>query len=326
MTTTSTTQPKVFLSHASEDKDRFVLEFAKQLRQQGLDVWLDRWEMLPGDSLVKKIFTEGIGNAAAVIVVLSKNSIGKKWVAEELDAAVVQRIEQETLLLPVVLDGLRLDQLPLAVRHLLHEPVPDTGDTGQAVERIVRAVLGSPEKPPLGALPPYATSHAPAVSGLDRIDVQLLGAMGEEAVRDFGEVFKSEEFMRVAAELGVSEGAYIESLEVLAADGYIELRRTFGTGLSSMRTFRLTRLGLEAYARTFVEGYDDMQRAVIAYLAASAKEQGTDRDLAEALGFPRLLVLHLLRLLASEGLLGLSDPNGPWARYHNLSPKLRRLA
>ncbi len=40
--------PKVFLSHASEDKERFVLDFARKLRESGVDVWLDRWEMLPG--------------------------------------------------------------------------------------------------------------------------------------------------------------------------------------------------------------------------------------------------------------------------------------
>jgi hypothetical protein len=66
---------KVFMSHASEDKERFVLPFARRLRARGLDVWVDRWEMLPGDSLVKKIFTEGIGEAEAVIVVLSKHSV-----------------------------------------------------------------------------------------------------------------------------------------------------------------------------------------------------------------------------------------------------------
>ncbi len=50
------TAPKVFLSHASEDKDRFVVGFARQLRENGVDVWLDQWEMKPGDSLVDKIF------------------------------------------------------------------------------------------------------------------------------------------------------------------------------------------------------------------------------------------------------------------------------
>lgn len=63
--------PKVFLSHASEDKDRFVVDFARQLRENGVDVWLDQWEMKPGDSLVGKIFEEGLKDARAVIIVLS---------------------------------------------------------------------------------------------------------------------------------------------------------------------------------------------------------------------------------------------------------------
>ena len=49
------TAPKIFLSHASEDKDRFVVEFARRLRENGVDAWLDQWEMKPGDSLVDMI-------------------------------------------------------------------------------------------------------------------------------------------------------------------------------------------------------------------------------------------------------------------------------
>jgi len=59
--------PKVFISHASEDKDRFVLAFAEKLRARGIDAWLDKWEMYPGDSLVEKIFEEGIKQAQAII-------------------------------------------------------------------------------------------------------------------------------------------------------------------------------------------------------------------------------------------------------------------
>lgn len=93
------------MSHATEDKVRFVVPFAIALRERGLDVWLDQWEMLPGDSLVKKIFT-AIDKAAAIVVVVSATSVDKRWVAEELDAAVVKRIQEDTLLIPVVLDGL----------------------------------------------------------------------------------------------------------------------------------------------------------------------------------------------------------------------------
>jgi len=40
---------KVFISHASEDKDRFVTGFATKLRAFGLDAWYDLWEIGPGD-------------------------------------------------------------------------------------------------------------------------------------------------------------------------------------------------------------------------------------------------------------------------------------
>ena len=66
--------PAAFVSHASEDKERFVLDFAPRLREQGIDAWVDRWEILPGDSFVDKIFEEGLKNASAVIVVISKRS------------------------------------------------------------------------------------------------------------------------------------------------------------------------------------------------------------------------------------------------------------
>ena len=48
--------PKVFICHASEDMERFVMHFATKLRNVGIDAWLDKWEMLLGDSLVDKIF------------------------------------------------------------------------------------------------------------------------------------------------------------------------------------------------------------------------------------------------------------------------------
>src|SRR2546423_5840391 len=105
--------PKVFVSHASEDKERFVLDFATKLRAKGIDAWLDKWEILPGDSLIDKIFEEGIKTAQAVIVVLSKYSVNKPWVKEELNAAVVKKINGISKLIPVVIDDC---EVPEALR------------------------------------------------------------------------------------------------------------------------------------------------------------------------------------------------------------------
>ena len=77
--------PKVFISHASEDKERLLRAFATKLRQEaGVDAWVDEWEIYPGDSLVQKIFEEGVKDAEAVIIVLSEHSVDKPWVREEL--------------------------------------------------------------------------------------------------------------------------------------------------------------------------------------------------------------------------------------------------
>ena len=86
--------PKVFLSHAKEDKNRFVIDFAEKLRNNGIDVWLDKWEMLRGDSLMDKIFEEGLKNAEAIIIVLSNHSVNKPWVKEELNAGMMKKISK----------------------------------------------------------------------------------------------------------------------------------------------------------------------------------------------------------------------------------------
>lgn len=82
-----------------------------------------------------------------------------------------------------VLDDLPPTDLPVAIRHLRYEPVADTSQFENALDRVVRAVLGQPDKPALGPLPAYASASAVAVSGLDRIDILILKTAGDEAVR-----------------------------------------------------------------------------------------------------------------------------------------------
>jgi hypothetical protein len=88
--------PKVFVSHAAADNERFALGFATRLRANGIDAWFDQWELGPGDKLVDRIFEQGIGQAAAFIVILSEHSIDRPWVLAELDVAVVRQIESAT--------------------------------------------------------------------------------------------------------------------------------------------------------------------------------------------------------------------------------------
>jgi DNA-binding PadR family transcriptional regulator len=126
-------------------------------------------------------------------------------------------------------------------------------------------------------------------------------------------------------DVDVSEHQGIESFEVLDSDGYIEIARTIGAGLPSMAHYRLTDAGFEAYATTFVDGYDRLRQAVLSRLAGWASDQGNDEELARQAEAPRLLALHILKQLDARGLLRLSQPLGPWAYFHGISPKLRRM-
>src|SRR5213082_2962990 len=96
--------PKAFICHASEDKDRFVRGFATKLREKGIDAWVDEWEILPGESIVRKVFDEGIQESKVFIIVLSQYSVNKSWVREELDFGVIRKISGESKIIPVVID------------------------------------------------------------------------------------------------------------------------------------------------------------------------------------------------------------------------------
>lgn len=275
---------------------------------------------------MKKIFTEGIDQSSAVIVAISSVSVSKRWVAEELDAAVVKRIQSDTRLIPVVLDGLTPTELPPAFRHLLYEPVFDTANMDRAVDRVVRSIAGTPDKPALGTPPLYSTATTHSVAGLDQIDSLVLKAAGDEAIRDFGEMFRTKDFVDgMTSLLDVSAAEVVESLEVLEADHYIELHRTFGSGLEAMSSFKLTASGFETYATNFIEDYNEIRQAVVSQVVNLESQQGTDDDVASGTGAPRMVVLHILRTLHSQGLLTLSQSMGPTTHFFNVSPKLRRL-
>ena len=85
--------PKLFLSHSHQDR-AFALRLGTELGKSGVDAWLDQWEIQPGDSIVQKIFTEGLSECKVFAVVFSKASTRSRWVREELDHATILRIEK----------------------------------------------------------------------------------------------------------------------------------------------------------------------------------------------------------------------------------------
>jgi len=75
----------VFLSHSSKDKP-VVRELAQRLENDGLKVWLDEWEIWPGDMIGLKI-EKGLEESRTLILIMSENSFASEWVTLERHTA-----------------------------------------------------------------------------------------------------------------------------------------------------------------------------------------------------------------------------------------------
>jgi hypothetical protein len=90
----------VFISHASEDKDGVVRPLAHALRDAGLSVWYDEFELKIGDSLRRKI-DAGLAGSRFGVVVLSRSFFAKGWPNYELDGLVTRAVSGEQVILPI---------------------------------------------------------------------------------------------------------------------------------------------------------------------------------------------------------------------------------
>jgi len=98
-----------FISHSSKDKG-FAEKLARDLRQSGLGVWLDKWEMKPGDSLTDKI-QDAIGESAYLVVLLSQASAVSPWVSKELNAALTRELElKRVYVIPALIEDCQIPE------------------------------------------------------------------------------------------------------------------------------------------------------------------------------------------------------------------------
>lgn len=308
--------PRVFVSHASEDKERFVNRFAARLRESGVDAWLDKWEMLPGDSLVDKIFEEGLKDAQAVIVVLSRISVEKRWVREEINAAFVKRVNTGSKLIPVVIDDCTV---PEALQSTLWQRIENLDEYQESFDRIVAAIFGTSDRPPVGTPPAYTPHLAQRIGGLTKVDSFVLRLACEEALSKDSDFIEPDELYVRDGKPLLPEGELRDAIEMLEQQYLIRGHHTLGGGLPS---FRITTDGFEEYARACIPRYDDVVRDVAS--AIVNRQKGSDQAIAADLKEPLLLVQHILQLLEGNGHLKLSKSISGPQHVYNVAASLRR--
>jgi hypothetical protein len=306
--------PRVFLSHASEDKERFVIPFATALRQRGIDVWLDKWEILPGDSLVDKLFEEGLKEADAVLVVISANSASKPWVRQELNTAIVHRITRQTKVIPVVLDD---SEVPESLKSLVWESVSDVGSYAHQLDRIVGAIFGHREKPALGEPPSYVTERQ--IPGLHQTDTQVLRVLYEDGVRQNRPIWDPDVFASQLHDVGLE--AFLDSLEILEEQGYIKIGRVLGGVPRGIGHVQPTLNGFMVFARSNLPNMEEYIKRV--GLAILNENLTASSEIAAATEIAPFIVDMLLDLFVSRGWIEVSKTFSD-AHVFRVSPSMRR--
>ena len=129
----------VFISYASEDKIEFVKPLAKKLRDRGVKVWYDDFEIKLGDSISKSI-DKGLINSNFCLLILSKKFLSKDWTDYELKSIINKEVNGKKVILPIwhniSKDELKTYSLYLADKFALSS----TMDENELMLKIIEAV------------------------------------------------------------------------------------------------------------------------------------------------------------------------------------------
>lgn len=141
MTEIGTIKPRrrqVFVSYAQADK-AVARQIAEALRNAGLLVWIDAWELAAGDSIAQRI-DQAIASSDILLVLLSRSSVASNWVQSELSAALSRELRDRAItVVPALIEDCDIPPL-LADRQYLDL----RRDLPAAIQRLVEQIGSAP--------------------------------------------------------------------------------------------------------------------------------------------------------------------------------------
>lgn len=101
---------KVFISHSSKD-DALATKIATYLKDAGLDVWYDKYEIMPGDNWADKI-AQGLRESDAMVILLTEGALRSEFMRRDIDFALSQKPFRRRVVPVFVGDKDRQDDVP----------------------------------------------------------------------------------------------------------------------------------------------------------------------------------------------------------------------
>ena len=134
-------KPKVFVSHAGTDRERFVNLFVNRLKSDDIDVWFSEDKIAIGDSIPKKI-EEGISSCNCMIVVYSRQSKDNQWVQLEQEIGIYKHVTKQERILYIVLDNV---SPPKTVQHIRYCQISDLKNYDKQYSDLLTALRSKAE-------------------------------------------------------------------------------------------------------------------------------------------------------------------------------------
>lgn len=276
-----TSSKRVFISHSHSDRD-FAERLARELMAHGQDVWFDKWDIGPGDSIVTKIFEEGLANASAFVVILSKASVHSKWVREELNVATVRRIEDLTRLVPILKENV---EIPTALRTL--HWVDMRSDFASGVRTIVNTLTGVSERPPLGDTPEHLKAVVRPVAGLSRLATSV-GRYLLEATEIDSPFVRAVINTKLSSALKLQPAEVNDAVDELESQGLAKTNKELGTHPFDFGFVEATYLLYHAFSDFLPYSPGEDVRVVLSALAAVGSADGEELTKRTSLSAGRL--------------------------------------
>ena len=268
--------PKAFISYSHADKE-FVSQLAKDLMKQGIKIWIDQFDLQPGDSLVQKIFSEGLAQSKFFLIVLSAASASSKWMKEELDAAMVGKIQGVTRIIPIIKEP---TDIPVPLRSLLYVDLSSNYEEG--IRKLAQTIHGVLDKPPVSALPKYIADLRQSVGGLSKIATTvaaLLLSKGDDE-RGYDPQLTSQDLLQSLPNFTPEE--INDAVDELESFGLVKAHKVFGNAPFYF-AFVMATYALFLHFKDEGLGYDPEQDIKEVAAAVNAKGEITGAELRGAL-------------------------------------------
>ena len=248
--------PKVFICHAGED-NVFAKALGEALLKNGVDAWVDDWEIQLGDKLFQKVFPR-IAECDVFIIVLSRDSVEKPWIKEELDAALVMRMENQTKLIPIRIDDC---EVPLTLKATAWETIDPGKDIEGQIEPILTSIFNKTIKPELGEIP-ERFQDAEKVDDLDIVETAVLKSV-LALYENQGEEYISGD--QIQEETGYSPDQINDAVEICKNKGLFNVEYFIGEPSYNFGIVKITSYAYMKFAPDLLNV--DAQRECIEFLS-----------------------------------------------------------